>query len=219
MNCSQAREKLPLLLYDDLDRDEASIVQTHLAQCHACKAEFVELSRVREVLNVVPTPNVSVDVDRISAEPSVARSARTRSKRWKQIAFAMTAAAIVLAFALNVEFRIDGQQLIVRWGNLPAQQQQEAVVSRRPATIGPVDERVAVLPNLNERIRVLDDLVHALAEEVNSHGRQQRDSLSSLQTRLRVLEQDARNYRAESDRSLAALYTAYFQNDSQGEKP
>lgn len=215
MNCSQTQEKLPLLLYGDLDDSDAILVETHLAECEACEIAFKELSRVRELLDAVPAEGVPLDMGRIPGAVSPAISQPSWS--WREYALWAALAVLLVAVLFNTEVRFERHQLIVRWGNAPIQEQGETIAPRvsepmPPGNVSQFDSR-----EFEERLGVLDDLVHALAGQVNSHDQEQRDRITALQTRLRLLEQQSREYRDQANRSVAALYAACFPNDTPGE--
>jgi hypothetical protein len=52
MNCKQAKEKLALLIGNDLDASEIGEVQKHLGQCTGCREHLQRLSSCLEVLQV-----------------------------------------------------------------------------------------------------------------------------------------------------------------------
>jgi hypothetical protein len=52
MNCKQAKEKLALLIGNDLDASEIGNVQRHLGQCTGCREHLQRLSSCLEVLQV-----------------------------------------------------------------------------------------------------------------------------------------------------------------------
>ena len=214
MNCSQTQGKLPLLLYGDLDGSDALAIETHLAECNACQTALKELARVRELLDSVPAHDLRVDVGHLSAAVSPRKNQTSRP--WKQYAFWAMPAVLLIALTFNLEVRFAKHQFIVRWGDVPQQEERETIVLRESEPVPPVSDAPGATQDLDERIRVLDELVHALADQVNAHDREQRDRLSALQTRLGSLEQVSREYRDQANRSVAALYAACFPNTSQG---
>src|SRR5262249_39351684 len=113
MNCPQARALLPLLAYGDLPPDEADALARHLADCPACQGESAGLAQVRQALDAVPAPRVSVDVSRLFAE-----AADRRARRWRRIAFggAALAAGLLLAFGLKLQVRAGNGQVVITWG-------------------------------------------------------------------------------------------------------
>jgi hypothetical protein len=52
MNCKQAKEKLALLIGNDLDASAIAEVQKHLVQCAGCREHLQRLSSCLEVLQV-----------------------------------------------------------------------------------------------------------------------------------------------------------------------
>src|SRR5262249_39870404 len=114
MNCDSHRAKMPLLAYGDLRADEAAAVEQHLADCAACRQQCGALNRLRNQLQLLPAPEVRVDLPglyRASAEGQ-----RRQARRWRLRAIAATIAAGVLLGILltRCEVRFDRQQLVVR---------------------------------------------------------------------------------------------------------
>ena len=122
-----------------------------------------------------------------------------------------------MAAIVNLEFRIDGHQLVVRWGNPPTLSAVET--NAEPAPPPPEDNNRTAAPHGDERIRVLNELIHALAADIESRDQQRQQDVASLKRKIALLEEDTRDQWAESERSLAALYTAQFGNNVQGEQP
>ncbi len=214
MNCSQTQGKLPLLLYGDLDGGDALAIETHLAECNTCQTALKELARVRDLLDFVPAHNLRVDMGHFS--DAVSPRKIQPSGPWKRYAFWAMPAVLLIAFMFNLEVRFEKHQFIVLWGDVPQEEERETIAPRESEPIPPVSDSAAATQKLDERIRVLDELVHALADQVHAHDRAQRDRLSALQTRLHFLEQVSREYRDQANRSVAALYAACFPNASQG---
>src|SRR5580700_7875268 len=52
MNCKQAKEKLALLIGNDLDASAVGEIQKHLGQCAGCREHLQQLSSCLEVLQV-----------------------------------------------------------------------------------------------------------------------------------------------------------------------
>ena len=66
MTCEQARDLLPLLYYDELDADERSELEQHVASCSQCRHEC---EGIRELLDRVdPSPEIDPGPD-YSADP------------------------------------------------------------------------------------------------------------------------------------------------------
>src|SRR5260221_14766460 len=103
MNCELLRERLPLLIYGDLNSDETRQVNDHLVACLACRLERDALLSTRQALDSVPAPEVRVDVAAIQAQ---ALATQTRSmRRWKR--FAITAGALAASLLALLLIRSD----------------------------------------------------------------------------------------------------------------
>jgi hypothetical protein len=215
MNCNEARELLPALLYDNLPPENADAVRAHVTGCPACRQEFAELERVRIVLDAVAVPAVSVDVSRVFQQAAALQQCRAR--RWRRAAVAACglAAALLLVVLLRLELRFDANQLIVRWGEVPQEQPLVQQPTPEPKVI--VQREIVPNPEIDEQLRVLRDTVHALAGSLETRDAQLRLVLDQMGTRFATLQmQDSRRW-SENDRQFAALYRAVFFPAKKGE--
>lgn len=207
MNCTRARELLPLLLYDDLAPTEAEETRAHLRDCAACGQEFAALGGVRQALDALPAPSAKVDLGRVYVEAE--RRQRLQVRRWRRIAVALTAVAalLVLAFGLKLELRFEGHQVTLRWGKLPAQ--SEPVPPTRPEAPPPAVSA--------EDIQLLKGLLHGLMADMQDRDRQQQQALVRLHSQLESLQRHSQQRWAATERDLAALYTAQFGGRDKGD--
>jgi hypothetical protein len=158
MRCEELSERLPLLLVDLLEGDEAARVREHLNDgCPACAAE---LAAAREVLDLLPmaltpdNPSSSVRSRLIAAVKSeeapprpVPAPAASRGPNW---AYAMAAAAVAALIAVGITFSI----LTSRHGRQTA--------SLRAA----IAESRSELDRQSEEIRSLGDRLREAGESV-----------------------------------------------------
>ncbi|HZT83556.1 MAG TPA: zf-HC2 domain-containing protein [Gemmataceae bacterium] len=212
MNCTEARARLADLLYGDLSPAERAAVENHLVGCAACRGERAALEGVRRLLDTVPAPAVQVDV--ATVYQAAADRQTLRARRWRRAAVALVglAAALLLAALLRLEVRLEANQFVLRWGaapEAPPAPPERVVVERveRPA------------PDLEERLRVLDDLLHALAEDVDSRDAQTQKDVARLRARLAELQAQNHEHWTETERNVAALYAAHFRVSRKGEQP
>jgi len=215
MNCNEARELLPALLYDNAPLENANAVRAHVTCCPACRQEFAELERVRNALDAVAVPAVSVDVSRVFQQAAALQQRRAR--RWRRAAVAACglAAALLLVVLLRLELQLDAHQLIVRWGEVPQEQPLVRQPTSEPKVI--VQREIVLTPEIDEQLRVLRDTVHALAGSLETRDAQLRLVLDQMGTRFATLQmQDSRRW-SENDRQFAALYRAVFFPAKKGE--
>ena len=213
MNCTDARERLPALVYGDLSSEETAALDDHLTQCPACRAERAELEALRRALDAAPAPAAAVDLPALYRE--AARHQKRVLRRWKRAAFAVgsLAAALLLVLALRLEVRVGGGQLVVRWGPPPV---EPAPPPPNPPAVTPQPppQEPGVPPaefaRLEERVRVLSDLVRAVAADVDARDRQQQEALVLLQREINDLRSFARRQWVETRRDVTALYNAQF---------
>jgi hypothetical protein len=208
MNCPEIRAALPDLLYGQLKPEHAQNVHSHLAECVACQAEWTGLRQTVGLLDKLPVPPVSVDLREIYRQSHLAEERRLR--HWRRAAFALIgiAAAVVFAMLLHLEVRVDGRQLVLRWGGArevtakvvsavmqPPQAKATKQHERRETAPPEVTRPEVTRADLN----LMRDLLHAVAAEVDGRDRQQRESLAALQQQLDRLE------RATQERWAATL--------------
>ncbi|HMF15306.1 MAG TPA: zf-HC2 domain-containing protein [Gemmataceae bacterium] len=212
MNCTPIRPLLPLLSYGELPANEADAIRAHLADCAACRKELAEFQHVRAALGCPKVPVVHVDLPRLFHEAADRQARRVR--RWHRAGVAVTgiAAALLLIAVLRLEIRVETQQLTLRWGAVPVQdlaQAEQVVVRADPAA----------LAALQERVHVLDDLLHAVIIDIADRDERQAQRLARLFERLEeVRVQNGRRW-SETERNVAAMHAAMLVRPPRGEKP
>jgi len=212
MTCSQARPLLPLLTYGDLPAADTQALRDHLAICAACRRESSEFQHVRAALGSVSVPAVRVDVPRLFQE-AAARQVR-RARRWRRMTVAACgiAAGLLLIALLRLEIQADSRQLTLRWG-------APAVEDKTPLERIVVRDDSSALAALDDRVRLLDDLVHALITDVGDRDDRQTQRVALVRDRFEELRaRDARRL-TETERSVAAVVTALSYVPRKGEKP
>jgi len=92
MSCSTWNERWVAKLYDELDADELSRLEAHLAECDSCRDTLDELERARALLR-----------EGMPVVPAAPRAVVLRTGRWSQPAwaFATGLAAALVVFALG----------------------------------------------------------------------------------------------------------------------
>jgi hypothetical protein len=205
MNCAEARRHLPALLYGDLELGAAGAVRQHLAACPACRREHAALDRVRAALDTVPVPVVQVDLPRLYQEAAARQARCVRTWRRTALACAAVAALLLVVFGLRLQVRVGPHEMVLRWGDVP------------PAVTPPSSGAAEADAEVAQRLQLMSELIHALADDLESRDAQQRDSLKRLQARLDALhlQNDARW--GEARRDIAALYVARFGPPRKGE--
>jgi hypothetical protein len=207
MICTDARARLPGLLYGDLSADEAAAVQKHLAGCPACRQEQAALEGVRRLLDhAPPPPAVHVDLPRLYA---AAAAHRRRAWRWRRgLAVAGVAAAVLLALFLKLEVRVDAGQLIVRWGTPP--ETQPAPPPRPEAPPAPAVTAAD--------LQFVKDLLLAQADDALAKDERLRQALVDVQARLDEQERVAQERWEATQRLVSALHTVQLETLAKGGK-
>jgi hypothetical protein len=215
MNCTEARELLPALLYDNPPSADAEAVRTHLATCAACRGEYAELERLRQALDAVAVPTIAVNVSRVFQDAAALQHRRARRWRRATVALCALAASLLLIVCLRLELRIDAHQLVIRWSDVPKEQPLVASPAPEPTVI--VRQEFVTDPKVEEQLRVLHDTVHALAGSQETRDARLRQVMGLMQARFETLQlQDTRRW-SENDRNFAALYKAVFFPAKRGE--
>jgi hypothetical protein len=205
MTCDRIQEQLPLMAYGDLADAERAAVESHLAQCPACRGALAELDEVRRLLDA-PAP--------VRASPIVVPSAaRRRSARLWQVAAVVSLAVMLAVWLVRVEARIDGRELILRWGRPEV---PPPVVETRTIV---VREDPAALAGIEERIKLLNELVHAVARNHMTTDQPWREELETLRREVTALHQTYHQRLGETERDVSALYTAQFGARMPGANP
>jgi hypothetical protein len=206
MTCHDARDLLPDLAFGGTDPDRGKALEAHLAGCAACRRELHELRHVRGLLAAVPPPDVRVDVAALY-RAAAAREAR-RARRWRRLALAAgaaAAAAVVLAVGARLEVRVGDRQVVLRWGAGPTPEAPPA-----PAPVAHAAPPLPAPAASEEQLRLLGELVDALAADARDRDLRTRAELTRLRTLLVELgERDARRWSA-AERDIDAMYAAQF---------
>jgi len=208
MNCSAIRNRLPLLLYDDLCPVETANIEKHLAACAACQREFEALQGVQQNLGLLAAPTVQIDLTRFYRRAAALQERGRR--RWRRLAFATVSAAAILlgcVLTLRLEARVEGHQFVLRWGSPPEGQNVVAPPAQdAKPEIARTVEKLPVAAATEEQIRLLSELIHALADNVQSVERREQQDTAQLQTRLLALQhQNAQRWSA-LERTVESLY-------------
>ncbi|HTU21598.1 MAG TPA: hypothetical protein VMG10_26410 [Gemmataceae bacterium] len=208
MNCTEVRAALPLLIYGEANPQEAALWE-HLRHCVDCRREQHALESVRRTLDEAPVPRIEVDLPRLYQ--SLADRQARRLRRWRRAALAVGAVAAVLlfVFGLRLHVRVEANQILVGWGNPPP----PVGPASRPDT--PVAKSRAGKPDLQEDLRVLSDLIHALKEDADERDRLFDARLDRLQKHVLALQSQADRRWNATEHDVAALYLL----TSKGENP
>src|SRR5438874_2201691 len=166
MNCQQICDRLPLHVYGDVTAEERSAIEAHVKQCPACAAELSALLAVRRGLDAVPATKSNVDVARLFRAEN--DRLRQRSQRWR-VATLAAIAATALVLALRLEVRVGAGQMTVRWG------EPEALPAPVPAPVAVVRAEPVMPPQLEERLKTLQQLIVTLAESADAGDRSRQE--------------------------------------------
>jgi hypothetical protein len=202
MSCDEVRARLVDLLYRELPPAAAGDVEKHLAGCLACQKARAALAGVGRLLDQAgPPPEIDVDFARLYEEAH--RRQRHWGRHWRRAAaLAGLAAAILLLLLLKLEVRLDGHQLVLRWGTAP-----ETPAPPLPQFSVPAPDREAAAQVSPDDLRLTRELIHALAADVESGDRKTQEALRRLGARLEVLRAQAQARWEMTERFASALNT------------
>jgi anti-sigma factor RsiW len=211
MNCPDVRPLLPALAYDDLPPAEVAAVRNHLDACPGCRDEFAGLAHARAALDAIPVPTVKVDFARVYTE--VAARQERRARRWRRVSMAAVAlaATVLVAVGLRLQVRVGANELVIAWGEQPNREGDRMEV--RPSVT------YASGAHVEERLKLLDDLTHALAADNDRRDRRYQQEMADLGRRLQTLQRVAMEQWRETERNLSALYVAQFKPSQERNTP
>jgi anti-sigma factor RsiW len=218
MNCAVVRSRLPALVYDDLPADVADEVRRHLASCASCAKKHAEVAQVRRRLDAVPVPAVAVDLPRLYREAAEQQARRLR--RWRRVACAALAAAaavVAVVFLSRLEVRIDNNQLVLRWGAVPA---PPDVLPPTPPVPQPEPPPIVVAAapsaDVEQQLRLLSELVQALSDDADRRDGRRQHEIARLRAQMQSLQQQMAELRLATAKDVSALYAAQVPERQKG---
>jgi anti-sigma factor RsiW len=216
MNCTNARARLPALLYGDLPTGEADQVRQHIGRCNACRNEHAALARLRESLDAVPAPAVAVDLPRLYREAAAQQSRRlSRSRRVAFASLAAAAALLLTVFLSRMELRLDANQVVLRWGAAPAPLEPPPRPEPQVVTI----VQSASTTEIEQEIRLLNEVVQSLSNDSDLRDERRHQEIARLRTQVAGLQQQIAALRLTTEKDVAALYAAQVTEKEKGTQP
>ncbi len=200
MNCPDIAEQLPLLLYDELEADEATAVRTHLESCEACAQAWRELQQTRTVLDEWSPIETGRDVRELFTDPVESIPPVVASNGWKfrSIITGLAAGFLLMAtlFFVGVDISKDNGRLTITFGR--------GVIAPEPT------EPAVDIDALESRIRLatfehIDRTTFEFAESLNDYL-ERWDQLQTQQ-RTELIELLALTRRDDIARYEAGLQT------------
>ena len=120
MNCPDIAEQLPLLLYDELETDEAASVRTHLETCDSCAVIWREFQQTRAMLDEWSPIEAGSDVGELLTESANPNHTVVTGKGWKfhPIITGLAAGFLLMAtlFFIGVDIQKDAGRLTISFG-------------------------------------------------------------------------------------------------------
>ena len=129
------------------------------------------------------------------------------------------AAALLLIVGLRIEVRLAANQVTLRWGGqVPEKPEKQPRQPPAPPALAERPQR-GLSAAVKERLRLMDELIHALTADVQERDMQQQQRLERIQQRLERLGEQAHLWQRETERDVAALYAAQFVLTKKGDQP
>ncbi len=176
MKCSDAQIRLIERLYGELCPEDETPLREHLAGCRSCRQEMEALQQSRRQLSVLSQPDSSPDFGRLY-RTAADRAGRSR-RRWRYLALASSAAAVLILALLAARLRVDWQpgRLIVSFDG-------------RPPAAMPFDTKVAEasaarLSRHEERLKALEEIARLLSAELSTSDYRQAAEVAELRRQL-----------------------------------
>ncbi len=209
MICTEARRLLPALLYGHLPATEQQFLENHLSECADCREEAQALHGVRHLLDRLPTPPVEVNLARLYLR--AAEEETRRARRWRRRTVLAAAAAVILVLVgstLRLHARFRGNELVLAWGPVLEQKDPLPIESRAapPASVPRSRASEEQQRNLETEVKLLGELIHALADDMQTLDRRQQQNHDQLQARLQSFEEQSAQRCSGMERSINALY-------------
>jgi hypothetical protein len=124
MNCEQALEMLTSQLGGEIEREEETALQSHLAECESCKREQREFRGMLGLIKHLPKPEWD--------EKLRIHDLLRRDQKWRTIVFSKAAlwflaltAFITVLTMLPLHWQVTAQEFSVRWGEAPSDPTEE----------------------------------------------------------------------------------------------
>jgi len=212
MQCSDAHPLLALHAYGDLAESERANLETHLALCPACRQELSGFQKLRQQLDALPVPSGAIEVGQLYRRQALRRQRQAR--RWQLVAFGAIVAT-VLALLARLEVHAGGQQIVIRWGKPDS----AAAIEKKEAAPEPASNQTMASRELLERLQVMNDLIYAMAESMDTGDRERRVELQRLQLEIVALQRQTQQHYDETQHDVDALYAAQFGDRMHETKP
>jgi anti-sigma factor RsiW len=222
MTCNDAQQLLPAQVYGDLPAEEAEKIAQHLRACPACRAERAALMNVRSALDATPAPAVHVDVPGL-----ITAAAERNMRRWRRIAVAgaALAASLLIVFCLRLRVTAGNGEIVIAWNPASRRGTQQSWVGERPEASFQTKPPVALAPGspridaLEERLQLQQELIRALATDIESRDRQRGNEIQAVRARIDAVQQFAARQWADAERWVNALYVAQFKRPEEKTNP
>jgi len=170
MNCTNVRERLPLLLYKDLSPEEIEHVKEHLTECPACRGDYASLQEIQGMLDRVSSPGVSVSASALFRQAVEIQAAQSR--RWRRAAMALAgiAAVVIAVLVFRLEIRLGREQVLISWGNpIPI---PDSVTNGKAVSVTLTQTDGPNPPASEAELQPMRGLIYALADDLDKLSRE-----------------------------------------------
>jgi hypothetical protein len=180
MNCTEVKDQLVDLLYDELPAQEQQAIQNHLAGCFSCREDWKNLHAGHSVLNRLPKDDRAPRME-VARLYQIAERRSDRSRRcWQAgaVATGLVAALLLVVAGAQLRFERYPTHFVIAWDHHPQPAPAEPKIADPWPTLGAQ----------HERLQETDQLLKLMAREVLAVESRQSTDLARLQQRLLALE-------------------------------
>jgi anti-sigma factor RsiW len=187
-DCVHAWEMMPWVLQGSATQEQDAWLESHLAQCESCRAEFAQQSRLRLALSLpadVPV-NADVGLGRLLArlDTADAPEERPRSRPVSWLGRALVAAVLVQALGIGV---LGVKLWAVGSGNPPYRTLSQETLPAAPGAIRVVPDASMTLADWSALLRALRLQVVSGPNDVGAYTVAPVSSASTAQHALQQL--------------------------------
>lgn len=221
MNCTEAKSRLIDSLYGELADRHGRPLQDHLAGCDSCRGELEALRQGHRRLGLLEGPQPPFDFSRLYR--TAAQRGRRSRRRWRRLAMAACAAALLVMALAAGGLRIDwrpGEMVVSFDGKRPVAEP----VGLQPAGPQPGGPSPAALGRQEDRIEALEEVVRLLYKEIGAGDVRHAAARAELRRQLARFQGDigalARQTNVRwrlTERDIRDLYLTQFTPDSNQE--
>lgn len=203
MHCRDVKSRLVDWLYGEQSPEDRRAIESHLAQCEACRQQARELEHGRNLLDRAPKLRLRIEFAALYRQ-AAAQAERSR-RRWRLGTFATCAAlgCVIVSAATQLRFKWQPTRFVVASGSSIGMDQAERSLR----------DTASMLVSHSQRLDDLDVLARLIVTEVKTAERTHEVRLAELQRDLEELRRDSAIRWAALSEGVRGLYLARIEPD------